>query len=143
MDNRLLADRESLDKISLHSLDALRDAQRELFFGTNPMLKRLLRQVRDTGKTAEEQAAKAQEFSALASALGNHMHERISLDPLLQLVNDTGALEGGKPHLKDHLSEDDVLAALRLYVENNGVSLPAELNGLGYNNLIYISLVLG
>ena len=106
------------------------------------MLKRLLRQVRDTGKTAEEQAAKAQEFSALASALGNHMHERISLDPLLQLVNDTGALEGGKPHLKDHLSEDDVLAALRLYVENNGVSLPAELNGLGYNNLIYISLVL-
>ena len=32
--------------------------------------------------------------------------------------------------------------ALRLYVEHNGMSLPAEQNGLGYNNLIYISLVL-
>ena len=138
-DNRLVADRESLDKISLHSLDALRDAQRELFSGTNPLLKRLLRQVRDCGKTKEEQAAKAEEFITLATALGTHMHSRISLDPLLQLVTDTGALEGGKPHLKDNLGEDDVLAALRLHVENNGVSLPAELNGLGYNNLIYIS----
>jgi len=142
LDNRLVADRESLDKISLHSLDALRDAQRELFSGTNPLLKRLLRQVRDSGKTKEEQAAKAEEFITLATALGTHMHSRISLDPLLQLVTDTGALEGGKPHLKDNLGEDDVLAALRLHVENNGVSLPAELNGLGYNNLIYISLVL-
>lgn len=70
------------------------------------------------------------------------MRSRISLDPLLQLVTDTGALEGGKPHLADDLSEEDVLAALRLYVETSGVSLPAEFNGLGYNNLIYISLVL-
>lgn len=142
LDNRLAAERDSLDKISLHSLDALRDAGRELFSGTDPLLKRLLRQVRDHGKTPAEQAASNEEFRTLTTLLGSHMRGRISLDPLLQLVNDTGALEGGKPHLADTLSEEDVLAALRLYVEHNGMSLPAEHNGLGYNNLIYISLVL-
>lgn len=142
LDNWLVADRESLDKIDIHSLGALRDAERELFSGANPLLKRLLHQVRDDGKTEQEKSLTNQEFDQLAKRLGKHLRERISLDPLLQLVTDTGALEGGKPHLTDNLSEDDVLAALRLYVETNGVSLPAELNGLGYNNLIYISLIL-
>lgn len=142
LDNWLVADRESMEKIAIHSLGALRDAERELFSGANPLLKRLLHQVRDDGKTEQEKALKNHEFDQLAMTLGKHLRGRISLDPLLQLVTDTGALEGGKPHLTDNLSEDDVLAALRIYVETNGISLPAELNGLGYNNLIYISLVL-
>ncbi len=140
--NQLEAERDSLDKITLYTLDALRDAGKELFAGTDPLLKRLLKQVRDAGKTAAQIATSTKELRDLTQRLGKHIKERISLEPLLQLVNDTGALEGGKPHLADDLSEEDLLYALRLYVESNGVSIPAELNGLGYNNLLYISLVL-
>ena len=140
--NHLVAERDSLERITVQSLEALRDAGRELFAGSDPLLKRLLRQVRDEGKTAAQKATLDDEFRDLATRLGTHMQGRISLEPLLKLVNDTGAVEGGKPHLADTLGEEDVLAALRLYIEQNGVSLPADQNGLGYNNLIYISLVL-
>jgi len=142
IENQLEAERDSLDKITLHSLDAVRDAAKELFSGTDPLLKRLLKQVRDTGKTAEQIARSSAELRDLTQALGTHIKSRISLEPLLRLVNDTGALEGGTPQLADNLSEEDLLYALRLYVESNGVQVPAELNGLGYNNLLYISLVL-
>jgi hypothetical protein len=128
--------------VTLQSLDALRDAARELLTGTDPLLKRLLKLVRDEGKTDKQKAESAKELRELTKSLGKHIRGRISLDPLLQLVKDTGALEGGKPQLADDLSEEDLLYALRLYVETNGVRIPAELNGLGYNNLIYISLVL-
>lgn len=142
IENQLEAEHDSLDKITLHSLDALRDAAKELFAGTDPLLKRLLKQVRDEGKTAEQIAESTGELRNLTQALGRHIRGRISLDPLLRLVNDTGALEGGTPRLADDLNEEDLLYALRMYVESNGVQIPAELNGLGYNNLLYMSLVL-
>jgi len=142
IENQMEAERDSLEKITLHSLDALRDAARELLTGTDPLLKRLLKQVRDEGKSDEQIAESTKELVVLTQALGKHISGRISLDPLLRLVNDTGAVEGGKPQLADDLSEEDLLYALRLYVETNGVRIPAELNGLGYNNLIYIGLVL-
>ena len=140
--NALPADREMLAKIDFQLLDALRDADRELFAGSNPLLKRILTQVRDSGKTKEEKANGEQEFRRLSTQLGEHLRTRVSLDPILTFVNDTGAMEGGKPTLKDVIAEDDILAALRLYVETTGFSIPAENNGMGYNNLIYISLVL-
>ncbi len=140
--NALSADREMLEKIDFQMLDALRDAERELFAGTNPLLKRILRQIRDAGKTAQERAQKDKEFRQLSTQLGAHLRSRVSLDPFLSFVTDTGALEGGKPTLKDEIAEEDILAALRLYVEEQQLSIPAERNGLGYNNLIYISLVL-
>ena len=142
IENQMEAERDSLEKITLQSLDALRDAARELLTGTDPLLKRLLKLVQDEGKTDKQKAESAKELRELTKSLGKHIRGRISLDPLLQLVKDTGALEGGKPQLADDLSEEDLLYALRLYVETNGVGIPAELNGLGYNNLIYISLVL-
>lgn len=142
VENQFTADSESLNKITINSLDALRDAKRELFSGTNPLLRRLLRQVRDLEKTPEDIQKLDRILVDLTTAVGQHMRSRIDLDALLELVSDTGAIEGGKPDLTDNLSEDDVLAALQLYVERNGISLPAVLNGLGYNNLIYISLVL-
>ncbi len=142
IENQMEAEHDSLEKITLNSLDALRDAGRELLTGADPLLKRLLRQVRDEGKTQEQKAEIAKVFLKLTQALGKHISERVSLASLLQLVEDTGAVEGGKPQLADDLSEDDLLYALRLYVETDGVRIPAELNGLGYNNLIYISLVL-
>lgn len=142
IENQLESEHDSLEKITLHSLDALRDAAKELFTGSDPLLKRLLKKVRDEGKTADQIAESTRELRNLTQALGAHISSRISLDPLLALVNDTGALEGGTPRLADDLSEEDLLYALRMYVESNGVQIPAELNGLGYNNLLYMSLVL-
>jgi len=142
VENLLKAESDSLERISFSTLEALRDAERELFAGSNPLLKRLLRQVLDHGQTAARRAALDKEFQALAGGLGSHMLSRIDLNLLLQLVTDTGAMEGGTPHLAENLTDEDVLNALRLHVMSNGISLPAERNGLGYNNLIYISLVL-
>lgn len=140
--NLLKAEYDSLERITFSTLEALRDAERELFAGSNPLLKKLLRQVRDLGKTPEQRTALDQDFQTLAGNLGSHMRDRIDLNRLLQLVTDTGALEGGTPHLSESLTEEEVLNALRMHVMANGISLPAERNGLGYNNLIYISLVL-
>jgi putative ATP-dependent endonuclease of OLD family len=142
VENQLQAEHDSLDKITFHSLDALRDATKELFSGTDPLLKRLLKQVRDEGKTDEQIEQSTAELRNLTLELGTHISGRISLDPLLQLVRDTGALEGGTPRLADDLNEEDLLYALRMYIESNGVQIPAELNGLGYSNLLYMSLVL-
>jgi putative ATP-dependent endonuclease of OLD family len=142
LENLLKAESESLERISFATLEALRDAEREIFAGSNPLLKRLLKQVRDHGQTTQQKAARDQQFQTLAGNLGLHMRSRIDLNLLLQLVTDTGALEGGQPHLAENLTDEDVLNALRLHVMANGISLPAERNGLGYNNLIYISLVL-
>lgn len=141
-ENLQKAEGESLEKISFDTLEALRDADRELFAGSNPLLKRLLHQVRDYGQDAAQKAERNQAFQILAGNLGEHIRSRIDLDLLLQLVTDTGAMEGGKPHLAKDLTQQDVINALRLHVTANGISLPAENNGLGYNNLIYISLIL-
>jgi putative ATP-dependent endonuclease of the OLD family len=138
----LAADREMLDKIDFRMLDALRDAERLLFSGTDPLLKYILLQVRDKGKEQIERDKSDAEFDALSAQLGKHLHSRHSLDPLLSFVTETGALEGGKPTLKDNIALDDILSVLHLYVEGTGISVPAERNGMGYNNLIYISLVL-
>ena len=63
----------------LSDLDALRDAERELFAGTNPLLKRILRQIRDAGKTAQERAQKDKEFRQLSTQLGARL--RLSSQP--------------------------------------------------------------
>ena len=140
--NALAANRDTIEKIDFQVLDALRDAERELFSGSNPLLKRILRQIRDSGKDDTQRANSDKEFRKLSAELGHHLRSRLSLDPLLSFVTDTGALEGGTPTLKDEIAEDDILSALHLYVESQGMSVPAERNGLGYNNLIYVSLVL-
>src|SRR5208283_1698475 len=60
--NQMEAERDSLDKITLNSLDALRDAARELLTGNDPLLKRLLKQVRDEGKSDEQKAESTKEL---------------------------------------------------------------------------------
>ena len=59
IENQMEAERDSLEKITLQSLDALRDAARELLTGTDPLLKRLLKLVRDEGKTDKQKAESA------------------------------------------------------------------------------------
>lgn len=53
-------------------------------------------------------------------------------------------LNDSKINFDGEISESQMLQILQLFVESNGLgySLPVSKNGLGYNNLIYISMLL-
>jgi putative ATP-dependent endonuclease of the OLD family len=142
LSSRIVADPEYLGRFDYQFLDAIRDAEAQLTSGSNPLLKQMLRKVIDIGNEAEKTTELQRKFRQLAVDLGQNVKSRISTDTLLALVKKTGAEDGGSLQLMDRLREDDVLASLRLFIARNGINIPAELNGLGYNNLIYISLVL-
>ena len=57
-------------------------------------------------------------------------------------LEETGADKGGKPDFDAEISEQEMLFALRLIVEKSELKLPIKNNGLGYNNLLFISLIL-
>ena len=46
-ENRVVAEPDGLAKFDCHTVDAIRDAESELFAGTNPLLRTMLRQVLD------------------------------------------------------------------------------------------------
>jgi putative ATP-dependent endonuclease of OLD family len=144
-DAEIRAEAEWLDKISLQSLDAIRDVQARLFMGRNPMLRDILDTVLDKkAKDDEERQNARKEFDRLSRQVIDNIERRIDLDDVLRVAKQTGADVGGIPALEGSLTESDLLAALRLMIHDTstGIALPATLNGLGYNNLVYISLVL-
>ncbi|WP_245157064.1 ATP-dependent nuclease [Anaerovorax sp. IOR16] len=63
---------------------------------------------------------------------------------MLKYAEKTGAdFDNITPSFDGKILDTELYSALRLVVENKtGVKLPATRNGLGYNNLIYISLLL-
>lgn len=133
--SRNRAEPEYLSKFDFRYVEAIRDAERELFSGRNPLLKSMLQQVFDD-------EADDGEFEGLAEEIGENVDERLETEELFQLVNATGAGDAGELDFDGQLAEEDVLSALQLYVKNRGFDLPIDRNGLGYNNLIYIALVL-
>lgn len=126
-----------LNVFGVDFLDAIRDVERDMFSGRKPMLRTMLEAVLkkdgDATKDLEEDA------KGLVEAL----KERIDLEVLFELVEETGAEDGGVPDIDGVIREEDIVRALRLVVEAEAAStLPVTYNGLGYNNLLYISLVL-
>lgn len=63
---------------------------------------------------------------------------------ILGYANKTGAdFNDSYPDFDGSVSEKDMLFALQLIIKKKtGITLPATHNGLGYNNLIYMSLLL-
>jgi putative ATP-dependent endonuclease of OLD family len=141
-ENRLVAEPESLAKFDCQTVDAIRDVEAELFAGTNPLLRTMLRQVLDHGADEQESLRRRRQFRELTQEARVDLTGRMNLDALFQLVRDTGAADGGNPVLRDSLDEDDFIAALRLFIARTPFTVPATHNGLGYNNLVYISLLL-
>ncbi len=143
LDAKVKAEPEFLHRFDYHFLDAIRDVESKLFTGSNPMLKKMLQEVLDFD--ASDDTVRSQrgiEFRELAGQLTEKLVERIHLSTLIELVDKTGAEDGGRPRLAGTIGEQDLITALKLFIEREGLSLPATYNGLGYNNLIYISLVL-
>lgn len=141
-ENRLLAEPDGLARFDCHIVDAIRDVESELFAGTNPLLRTMLRHVLDHDADEAEALRRRRHFRTLTEDARRNLTGRMNLDALFQLAKDTGAADGGAPVLHDAIDEDDFIAALRLYIERAPFSVPATHNGLGYNNLVYISLLL-
>lgn len=141
-ENRLVAEPDALAKFDCHSVDAIRDVESELFAGTNPLLRTMLRQVLDHDANEAEILDRRRQFRTLTQDARSNLTDRMNLDALFELAKDTGAADGGTPILRDAIDEDDFIAALRLYIDRAPFTVPATHNGLGYNNLVYISLLL-
>jgi len=141
-DNRLVAEPDALAKFDCHTVDAIRDVESELFAGTNPLLRMMLRQVLDHDANEAETLNRRRHFRTLTQDARSNLTGRMNLDALFQLAKDTGAADGGAPILRDAIDEEDFIAALRLFIDRVPFKVPATHNGLGYNNLVYISLLL-
>ncbi|OCB73174.1 ATP-dependent endonuclease [Flavobacterium piscis] len=152
--NKENADHEMLEKFDFQFLDAIRDAEKEMFFGHNTILKEVLnyfldfditdgKKLKDLSKVAKENLKqKENNFETTSESLFSQLKERISKDNILKYSEETGANKGGTPDFDVHVSEDDLLFALRLIVKIGEINVPISNNGLGYNNLLYTALIL-
>jgi putative ATP-dependent endonuclease of OLD family len=151
-----IADNESLQKFDFQFLDAIRDVERDMLSGRNTLLREVLdffmdyEVKNDDTKTIEERnieiKQKKRDFSDQAETLLNQLRPRMieGKKQILSYANETGAtFNRAHPDFEGIISDADIFSALRLIVAyETGVSIPATHNGLGYNNLIFMSLLL-
>ena len=148
------ADSEWIDKIDFQFLNAIRDAESQMFYGSNTLLNDILNYYLDYDLTKGDKKAdlsddvlkeikKREElFYKDGTKLLGSLTDRIKKDEILKYAEETGAKKGGKPDFDHEISEEDLLFALRLVVERNGYKIPISNNGLGYNNLLFMALIL-
>lgn len=149
-------DPESINKFDFQFLSAIRDVERDLFSGRNPLLKEIIdffmdyeiktSEILDKSQQIAEIKVKKQAFSRDAKELIKSLQDRMveGNRHMLKYVEDTGAgFDGMSPSFDGMILDTELYSALKLIVQNEtGIKLPAINNGLGYNNLIYISLLL-
>ena len=144
---------DDLRKFDYQFLNAIRDVESELFTGKNTLLKDVLKYFLDhkieidqkisTSDKEKEKDKLHDEFLSESADLINKLKSRIDTDPILKYSKDVGASMGGIPGFDGSIDEIDMFSSLRLMVEKElNIKLPATHNGLGYNNLLYISILL-
>lgn len=148
------ADTENLDRFDFQFLDAIRDAERQMFYGNNTLLRDVLNYFLDfdltngqgfenlTPENIQALKEREEEFNEKSRELLQILIERIDRNKILQYSSETGADKGGVPNFDAEISEQELLFALRLIVEKSGFKIPIKNNGLGYNNLLFIALIL-
>ncbi len=151
-----IADSEYLQKFDFHFLTAIRDVERDLFTGRHSDLRKVLEffidyEIKTGTKTGEEKLLllqqKEKEFNTISSQAILNLHNRIASGKKIisEYSISTGAsiLNESSPDFEGEISESDLFSALRLIIKlQSGIEIPATHNGLGYNNLIYISILL-
>lgn len=154
--NQIAADSESLNKFDFQFLDAIRDVERDMFSGKNTLLKNILDffmdyniKSDDSLPTEEKEAAikeKKKEFGNLAVNLIAVLNQRMAEGKkhILSYANDIGAsFDNSTPNFDGSITDIELYSALKLIVEyETGIKMPISSNGLGYNNLIFMSLLL-
>lgn len=152
--NQNQADSELLQRFDFQFLDAIRDVERDLISGRNVMLKNVLSffidyDIKISQDTDEQKNVNLknnrESFHNKASELIKVLDKRIDSgkNKILAYANDTGASLKSTPNFEGETSDIEMLGFLRLIIEEKtGFKIPASHNGLGYNNLIYISILL-
>lgn len=142
---------EDLKKIDFEFVNALRNVEDEIYGGRAALLKDVLQyfldyDLNDDENREENVASRHQDFLTDTHGVLQNLVNRITAgkDNIIAYANKTGALlSDNRLNLEGDVSEGDLLAVLNLLVGNGeDRKLPVALNGLGYNNLIYISLLL-
>lgn len=154
-----VADSDSLQKFDFQFLNAIRDVERDMFTGRNTMLREVfdffmdydIKSVDDSVKNKlqkqEEIKTLRTQFSTKADELLQVLHTRMhdGKQQILSYAKQTGAtFNNAKPDFAGSLSDVDFYSALKLIIgyDHNDIKIPATHNGLGYNNLIFMSLLL-
>lgn len=154
--NQSTADIESLQKLDFQFLDAIRDVERDMLTGKNTLLREVFDffmdyEIKIDGAKSPDQ--KHQEikdrkilFSEKADILIQELSNRIEAGKkeILSYAKNTGAsFNKATPNFEGSVSENEMYSVLKLIVQyETGIKIPATHNGLGYNNLIFMSLLL-
>ncbi|MBP2657699.1 MAG: hypothetical protein H6Q69_731 [Firmicutes bacterium] len=153
---RTVADNDILNKFDFEFLQPIRDVERDLSSGSNSLLKDVIDFFIDydikNDKTKDKDTVKSElqkvkrEFSDSAQLLMDGLQKRLisGEKQIVTYADNTGAtFDETTPHFDGNLNETSLYSALKLTLENKvGIKLPPSNNGLGYNNLIYIALLL-
>lgn len=154
--NKIQIDRERLSKFDFQFLDAIRDVERDMFSGKNTLLKSIINFFIDydikSDKTVslEEQSKRInerkQDFELKSYELIEILKKRLDkgTDEILLYSDNIGAsFDKSHPALEGKITESEIYSVLQLIIkQNSGISIPIYNNGLGYNNLIFMSLLL-
>lgn len=147
---------ETLMQIDFQFLDAIRDVSHDLYAGYNPLLRDVLNFFidysvkNDSTKTEDEIKEQlktlrdgfVQQSNPLMQTLQGRLQNGKNV--FLKYALDTGAtFNGAVPDFDGTVTENEMFAVLRMIIKYaDGIEVPATYNGLGYNNLIYMSLLL-
>lgn len=155
-DYKNIVDSDTIKKIDFQFLDAIRDVERDLFTGKNTLLRDVIdffidykiKNNKEIDKETQRKqiSDKRKTFSKDAQNLIGQLQERMESGKkeMLEYATKTGAsFENAEPDFDGHILDTELYSALKLIVKyETGIVIPATHNGLGYNNLIFISLLL-
>ena len=155
-DYKNIVDNETIKKIDFQFLSAIRDVERDLFSGKNTLLREVIdffidyeiKNDKELDKNTQRQqiSVKRKAFSKDAKNLITQLQKRMELGKkeMLEYATETGAsFQNAEPDFDGHILDTEMYSALKLIVKHEtGITIPATHNGLGYNNLIFISLLL-
>lgn len=156
---KLVADSSSLQKFDFQFLNAIRDVERDMFTGRNTMLRDVLDffmdyEIKSTDEAIKSKADKHLEikdlksdFTTKAGGLIQDLQRRMQAgkEHILSYAKQTGAtFNNALPDFDGTISDVEMYSALKLIIGYSGldITIPATHNGLGYNNLIFMSLLL-
>jgi predicted ATP-dependent endonuclease of OLD family len=145
-----------LGQIDFQFLDAIRNVSHDLYAGYNPLLRDVLNFFidysikNDANKTDDEIKEQLKvlrnDFAQQSIPLMQILQVRLNdgKNVFLKYALDTGAtFNNAVPDFEGEVTENEMFAVLRMVIKyTTGIEVPATYNGLGYNNLIYMSLLL-
>jgi predicted ATP-dependent endonuclease of OLD family len=154
--NQATADNESLQKFDFQFMDAIRDVERDMLTGRNTLLREVfdffmdyeikIDGAKSTDLKHQEIKDRKTLFSEKADVLIQELSNRIDAGKkeILSYAKNTGAsFNKATPNFEGSVSENEMYSVLKLIVQyETGIKIPATHNGLGYNNLIFMSLLL-